>query len=296
METPSPQGIETLSRSVEALLTTEHLQALTRSIIEAHRCGNASALLQQAARAGIGLEQPNPEPRRLFYQLVQLVHPDRLPGLQKTFRDAEGKKDAAELGRLKDLLSIPLEAPARQSRTGDEDTEVWEYPHREESSWEPDGWDDEESRWEETEEVSFLEAVKMDLVGNTDLYISPFEFSQLDGTVDVSGYRLYDLDGAEFFTHITVLDASWNELTDVRELASLDRLIELYLSGNSIDDISPLAGLESLEVLDLEGNEVDDLVPLLELPSLRFVNLRGNPVKDRAVLRSLKEAGVVVLV
>lgn len=280
---------DSLRQSVRARLTPEHLQTLTRYIIESHRSGNSEGLFSWAIKAGIPFDTEKPQPRQLFYRLLQLVHPDRLPVLTETFLKVEKLDDLEGMKRLENLLSLDIITPVRTHRISDS------FEERREERWDFDGYDDEESRWDDSEDLTFMDAVKLDAVGNIDFEISPFELSQLDGTLDVSRCGLFDLEGVEYCTHISVLDASWNELTSTVDLAGMDNLVELYLAGNSIDDISALTGLSSLEVLDLEDNEVEDVSPLGEMLSLRFVNLRGNPVEDLSVLRSLADAGVLVL-
>ncbi len=294
MECNEHPRIEELRTSLPGKLRPERLQELARTVIETHREGGSGLLLAYAVKAGLVPAGEETPPRTLFYRIIRTIHPDQLPFLQKRLETAVLTDDLSELNRLDHLLS-----PLRTERTRRlQSYDISEY--REEQGWERDDWGfygdaDEESRWEEADELTFLDAVKLSAVGNLDIDISPFELAQLDGTLDVSRYGLFDLDGAELCKNVTILDASENDLTSVAELSGADKLIELYLAGNGIYDISPLAALSSLELLDLEDNEVEDISPLLEMPELQLVNLRGNPVENRDLLRQLAEKGVVVI-
>jgi hypothetical protein len=287
--------IATLKESVEKQLTSARLQELTRLVIEAHRGGDVALLRAYAERAGLGPEVVSAPARTLFYRIVAMVHPDKLPHLCGDFRSAIEREDVQALEKLSSLLAFRRSASVPKRRV---DFDIRDY--REEHIWDDGIWGcvddaDAESRWEDAEGLSFLDAVKLDSVGNLDIEISPFELSHLDGPLDVSHYGLYDLDGFEFCTNISALDASWNNLTSVGELGSSDHLVELYLAGNGICDITPLAGISSLEIIDLEDNEIEDIAPLLELAALRFVNLRGNPIEERHLVDDLIQTGVVVV-
>ena len=105
--------------------------------------------------------------------------------------------------------------------------------------------------------------------------------------------QIESLYGVEHYIHVKVLDLSGNQISDLTELAKLDKIEELYLANNQIGYIDILTFLNRLRVIDLSGNQIDDISPLFNLCGLEYVNLIGNPVK-KAQVKILQEKGVVV--
>ncbi|NJR24525.1 MAG: leucine-rich repeat domain-containing protein [Richelia sp. CSU_2_1] len=57
--------------------------------------------------------------------------------------------------------------------------------------------------------------------------------------------------------NLTKLYLSFNQISDIKSLASLTNLTKLYLSYNQISDIKPLASLTNLTELDLRNNRIN---------------------------------------
>ena len=89
-------------------------------------------------------------------------------------------------------------------------------------------------------------------------------------TFEAVGLDIEDLTGMEYWTTLTYLDLSDNNISDILYLSSLTSLGELNLSDNSISDISPLVGvLDSGDYLDVRSNTLNhhaytDDIPMLE--------------------------------
>lgn len=86
-----------------------------------------------------------------------------------------------------------------------------------------------------------------------------------------------------------ILDLSFrNTLSDLRPLASLKNLEEVYLSANNISDISPLSNLKRLRVVFLSGNRIVDLSPLASLERLTSVHVDYNKIVDLSPISHLE--------
>ena len=139
------------------------------------------------------------------------------------------------------------------------------------------------------------------------------ERMQAVGDINVAGKGISDITGLEFATNLGELDLRDNPITDLRPLANLTTLQDLYLSGifpntptldlrplanlinleeltlenSKVSDISPLARLKKLRILHLSHNDISDLRPLIDLRELQELRIRGNPIGDLTPLSGL---------
>lgn len=104
---------------------------------------------------------------------------------------------------------------------------------------------------------------------------------------------IFDITGLEFATNLRRLHLSRNPITDLRPLANLTTLENLYLSNVSPEtstlDITPLATLINLEALSLENNKISDISPLANLKKLSILHLSNNQISDISPLAGLTE-------
>lgn len=76
-------------------------------------------------------------------------------------------------------------------------------------------------------------------------------------------------------------------ISDISGLSELTQLQSLTLHDNSISDISPLANLKGLTHLNLEHNVIKDVSPLKELTRLKELHLNSNVISDVSPLAGL---------
>ena len=133
------------------------------------------------------------------------------------------------------------------------------------------------------------------------------------GDINIAGKGISDITGLEFATNLTELDLRDNPITDLRPLANVTTLKDLYLSdifpntptldlrplanlinleeltlaNSKVSDISPLARLRKLRILNLSHNDISDLHPLVGLRELQELRIQGNPIKDWKPLSEL---------
>jgi len=256
----------------------------------------------------IGISSAGLEMSSLFSRIIQLYHPDKLSRITADIEEYYSTGDTAALLRMKNIYLVDLKRNIAipdyafddeneyifDEAGGDyeEFSEFDEFYGGDEKGADPD---DEFFDEDEGDEYGFIEAVNDLYLGNLDYELSVSDLQNLEGELDLSGFDIDDLEGAQYCINITRLNLSGNRLVKTVPLSALKGLEALYLSENCIDDISALASLESLAELDISFNQVEDISVLLELPALAYVNLIGNPVKTQDVIEKLGARGVIVI-
>lgn len=76
---------------------------------------------------------------------------------------------------------------------------------------------------------------------------------------------------------ITILAASYNQITSCKEIAPLSNIKELYLSTNKITSIQSLSACQNLSILVLSDNKLQDIGALQALSDLTILDLSDNP-------------------
>lgn len=77
---------------------------------------------------------------------------------------------------------------------------------------------------------------------------------------------------------LEILTISSTESSDLKAVAGLKNLRQLFASGNSIKDLQPLAGLTALEVFYGKDNRIEDVSALADLAKLNRLRVSGNPL------------------
>ncbi len=281
---------ETISFITENL-NSKRLEEITTAVINAYRNEDESALRTYAGVLNINKDAGR---RKMFYAIVQRLHPDRLPVLKDEFKKAKSCCDIEVLSNMKKLLQVKVSAAALKA-------ERFEYEHHEtwNTGFDETDFDDyvEGADVFEDEEADsdFYKAVKDVIFGNHDFSIAPSDLGQIDGGLDLGYCGLEDIDGIEFCRNVRSLNISGNSISNIYDLQHLSQLEELYAADNLIRDIDSIMNLEWLEIIDLSGNEIEDITPLLNMSNLKFVNIMKNPVSDRTIIEKLEADGVIVL-
>lgn len=141
---------------------------------------------------------------------------------------------------------------------------------------------------------SFYSAVKRKIYGNSQMEFPVYYLEDLD-EINMAEYEIENLDGIEHCPHVTKLDLSGNNLTDITDLYLLKELEELFISGNQIEYLDSIGFLKKMKVLDLSHNYITDVMPLLRLDNLDYVNLVGNQVPNAQVQKLMERNVLVVL-
>lgn len=110
---------------------------------------------------------------------------------------------------------------------------------------------------------------------------------QTTHTVDCYTRAIRSVEGAQYLTHVSVLNLFDNSISDLTPLAGLVGLTSLVLDFNRISDVSPLGGLSELMELRLTGNQISDVSPLGGLTRLNRLTVGMNQITDVSALAGL---------
>lgn len=286
-------------------ITAARLKDISIEIINRYRKKDHRYLSDLAE--SIGISSSGADMSSLFAGMIQLYHPDKLKKITADIEEyySTGNTDAlikmkgiylADFMKKKSVPDYDLDFESEYFYDED-DSSFSEFDEEEASMEDDEGFDDLEDIDDlgDDEEYGFIEAVNDLYIGNMEYELTASDLHNLDGELDLSGFDIDDLTGAEHCVNITAINLSGNRLIKIYQLSGLSRLETLYLSENSIEDISCLSTLTGLRELDLSFNQIEDISVLAELTSLRYVNLVDNPVKNTQVIDALVKKGVIVI-
>lgn len=140
---------------------------------------------------------------------------------------------------------------------------------------------------------SFYSAVKRKIYGSMQIDLPSYYLEDFE-EIDMAEYDIENLDGIEHCKHVTKLDLSGNNISDITELCLLKKLEELYISGNQVFEIDSLSYLKRLRFVDLSHNSITDIGPVLNLDGLQYLNVVGNAISEEQ-LKILVDKGVLVV-
>ncbi len=287
-------------------VTASRLKEMSIEVISRYKKKDHGYLTRLAERVGISSADTGIS--RVFSQLIQLYHPDRLKKITGEIELHKKNENVDELARIKGIYLVDikniksrdfiLEADEEYLYEADEpgydDSE--EYYDPEEDIVDDHEYEDDLPEATVTgEEYGFIEAVNDLYLGNLEYELTLSDLQNLEGELDLSGFELEDLTGIENCFNISNLNLSGNRIFRIHQLAGLVKLEVLYLSDNRIDDITFLEELTELRELDISFNDIDDISVLLELPKLQYVNIIDNPVSDETIIEELQDKGVIVI-
>lgn len=284
-------------------ITVDKLKEISIDIINKFKNRESQFLMQFSRMLGIDTSKSNIN--RLFAQIIQIYHPDKLNKIHNDVESHYANKNYEELLRLKNIYLINLNdihaavnysTPIYEEHVFADD----DFGYRE---YNVSDFEDLYEFEEETtvrddmayQEYGFFEAVNNLYFGNLNLTLSVSDLENLDGELDLSDFEITDLNGIENCVNITSLNLSGNSLVKIHPISVLTKLNNLYLSENRIEDINSLATLSDLTELDISFNEIDDISVLLELKNLKYVNVLNNPISDKSVIDKLIKNGVIVI-
>ncbi|KAB2920936.1 MAG: hypothetical protein F9K22_14750 [Bacteroidetes bacterium] len=300
----SRNDLRALHASLSQAYTAENLQRLTRTVIALHRNRQNSAVALLLKAAGRSPDGSAAHANQAFYTLMMTYHPDRLDHYRSELDRLLAAGDLEGLRGMSHLLSV-LETERgivvlkRPSPEPPAYSDLWDAV--DEETGEYDVTDDEEPSDEPLDEfgdlsprMSFFAAFKKQTYGNLRVELPASLLADLD-VIDLSDCGIDDLDGVQHCVHTTMLDLSYNRITDISELSSLTMLRELYLGNNRVGYIDALQFLPDLQALDISYNAVDDLTPLFAMEHLEYVNAMGCRIPAKQVQR-MREKGTTIIV
>ncbi len=141
--------------------------------------------------------------------------------------------------------------------------------------------------------LSFYDAVKIRMYGNTQVEFPPYYLEDIE-EVEMAQSGIDDLDGVQYCIHAVSLDLSGNAIEDITWLWGLKLLQEINLSDNRITELDTLSNLKNLRTLNLSGNTISDISPLMNLENLEYLDISGTKISPKQS-RMLEELGVTVI-
>jgi len=143
---------------------------------------------------------------------------------------------------------------------------------------------------QELSEIDTLE-IKADTIGqyNGDYVDGMYQYTDEEGIEHNRRGSISTLDDLIWFSNLTSVTITANEISDIDALAGFPGIRHLDLSHNSIEDITPVSKLSKLTYLGLGNNKITDLGPLAQLPALKSLDAGSNRITDISALKGLKD-------
>jgi Leucine-rich repeat (LRR) protein len=235
---------------------------------------------------------------KCFSKLIMLYHPDKGDYFRMHIRSLYLAKDMESLEKYAHIRLVDNIDNIDVQVIDDDIDYQPEYMWYEQESDLYDSYHEEGDRNEmdfEPEEIekTFYNAVKLREYGTLEVYFPTWYLRDLE-EFEMEFAGITSLFGIEHCNHLIVLDLSNNEISDLADLWSLQRLEELYLANNEIGYIDALSNLSRLRIIDLSGNQIDDISPLFELKHLEYINLMDNKVPKHQI-DFLKKKDIIVM-
>lgn len=129
---------------------------------------------------------------------------------------------------------------------------------------------------ESNDETKTLEVIKSEIPQITEL--------------DLSSYNITNLNGIENLTGLSNLNLAKNKISDTSKLTSLQNLSVLNLSNNQVSNITNICELTNLTNLNLASNKnITDITGISALEQLEILNISDNGINDASEIRNLNK-------
>jgi Leucine-rich repeat (LRR) protein len=113
--------------------------------------------------------------------------------------------------------------------------------------------------------------------------------------LDLSYNQISNISTLPILPNLTILNLNYNQISDISTLPILSNITKLYLGGNQISDISSLPVLPKLNILSLHDNQISDISTLPVLPKLNILSLDNNQISDISTLPVLPNLTILYL-
>ena len=102
-----------------------------------------------------------------------------------------------------------------------------------------------------------------------------------------SSRGITSLTGLEYATNLYRLQLTYNRISNISPVSSLENLETLILNNNQISDISPVSSLEKLDHLDIHDNQISNISAVSGLDRLELLQLRSNQISNISAISDL---------
>ena len=283
----------------------QSLNELTAHIIDLYQTGCHDEIKQMRNILSEFIPFTDERINKCYSRLIMTYHPDTSAKYRSEIEEAYQTRNLKKLEDLSHILSVRnyKNLVTSDEYIGDIDYAP-EYIMDEDALNDgyhtTDGFEDVAEQWfnhdfeyEDTDGISFYDAVKRKVYGTIKIEMPLFYFSDLE-EIEMADYDIDTLGGIEYCVNVENLDLSSNRIYDISMLQTLSSLRELYLSDNQIGNIDALITLKRLKMLDLSNNNIDDISALFYLPELEYVNLSGNRIPQYQI-DALREKHIMTI-
>lgn len=143
-------------------------------------------------------------------------------------------------------------------------------------------------------EIEYRDVYYFDLLEITDLKIIG-EHIWINDRANWEYFSAYIEEDHYYIDHTNYFDIN-TDMADIRDIAAMENLTELYINCCTISDISPLSELNKLTTLNLQSNQISDISSVTSLVNLETLVIENNKVSDLSPimqLNSLNKLNVV---
>jgi internalin A len=113
--------------------------------------------------------------------------------------------------------------------------------------------------------------------------------------LDLRDSRVSDLRPLASFEKLEYLWLSNNQISDLTPFANLSNLRTINLDHNLVRTLRPLAGLTKVDAVYLDNNQISDLRPLVSLKNVYYIRLNNNQISDLQPLASMSRLSTINL-
>jgi hypothetical protein len=291
-----PKNYEELYAQLKESYSEKNLNDITANIIEFYKSRQFDSIRQITKIVSEFNDIADKNISKCFSKLIMIYHPDKVAyyngELDKLYaeRNLAGLNQYAHILIVQDYDHLPVTPESLEDidyspEYGidfDQEENAFvddsEFVDEQEEDGQPYGYN---SGFMD-EDNSFYNAVKRKIYGSRKVDLPSYYLEDFE-EIEMAEYEIDDLAGVEYCIHVTNLDLSKNQITDLSPLWSLIKLEELYLSDNQIGYIDALSNLRNLRIVDLSYNQLDDISPLFELEHLEYVNVMGNKIPFKQI-------------
>jgi len=292
------ENLESLYEILIKSYSNENLNQITGKIIGLYESKNFDRLYGLTNKISEFISIDSDKSSKCFSRLIMLYHPDRGEYYRRQISRLREENNVEELEKYSHILILgDLEEPVLSmfdEDLGYDPEYEWDNSQSGYSYFTESGNGEDEMPEPEPAFVhSFFNIVKLRMYGTLDIEL-PAHYLEDFEDVEFAESHIESLDGIEHCKHVTELDLSGNNISDISDLWNLEMLEELYLADNQIGIIDSMTNLKNLRIIDISGNEIDDISPIFELSKLEFVNIIGNYIPPEQIKR-IEGNGVLIM-
>jgi hypothetical protein len=290
-----------LHGKLKAAYSIQNLNKITITLINLYKNQQFGTLRQIAEMISEYVEINIDPQNRYFSKLMMMYHPDRGDFHRNEIDKLAANKDYDGLLSYSHIIMLGQIEEIAATLTSYEDID---YSPVYEWDFNLDGFnivsnhdvidpEMKQGRKNKTKGLSFYNAVKLRMYGNTRVEFPPYYLEDIE-ELELSQSDISDLDGVQYCIHVAVMDLSGNSISDISLLWGLTALKELNLADNQLEEIDTLSNLRNLRILDLSNNAIKDISSLYNLDKLEYVELTDSRVTGKQI-KELEELGITVI-